>query len=53
MNNIAVSIVLEVRVGGIFGFALLGEVARESVRNGLRSGRVNVEFHRMVDRSCL
>ena len=45
LNSIVVSIVLEVREGGIFGSASLDGIARESTRNGRRSGRVNVEFH--------
>ena len=49
LNNIAASIVLEVRGGGICGSALLDE-GRESMRNGHRSGRMNVEFHGMVHR---
>ena len=50
LNNIAVSIVLKVRGDGIYGSALLDKIAWESMRNGHRSGRVNVEFHGMVER---
>ena len=50
LNNIAVSIDLEVRGGGIFGYASLDKIAREGMRNGRRSGRMNVEFHGMVQR---
>ena len=50
LNNIAVSIVSEVRGGGILGSASLDEIAAERMRSGCRSGRMNVEFHGMVQR---